>query len=296
VKELSGLTRCFLHVPKCAGSSVQAALEAALPLGAVAPKRFDVSVFCNFNEFNQLRPEVRALVATSAEEMLALDRYSIVSGHFSLPSLLALAPARAIASIVREPRSRLLSLYAYWKVTDLSFWEPYAAHAHSQSPLHVFLDEPAVAPVVDNQLCRLVLFGNRRFSNHGFIRPDEVEEVASEAIKQVDELGFVGLRESPDAFWLGLSTFFGVKLEPQVVNVTSHAHEVSFLPEVDFINATALELLERRTAADRIVYQHVVSRSLGEAVRATDFADAAFARQQVRFSALLGRAAQVSGP
>lgn len=265
-----------------------------MPKEAIAPQRFDTSVFCEFQDFDQLRPEVRVLIATNDAELHALNRYSIVSGHFSLPSLLTIAPAHAIASVVREPRSRLLSVYAFWRVTDLSFWEPYVAHTHARKALHAFLNEAALAPMIDNQLCRLILFGDPRLPSSQFIHPNDVATVAADAIERTGELGLVGVHEMPGAMWSGLSAFFGVHLEPQVANVTNNTAEDSSVSADDLINARALELLELRTAADQIVYQHVVSRSSGEPKRPSSFAETAFARQLVRLGALLGRPTQPS--
>jgi hypothetical protein len=151
---------CFLHVPKCAGSSVHAALAVAMPDAVVAAKRFDATVFCDFDDFDALVPALRALVAVDDEEIDALAHCDLVSGHFSLPSLRRIAEPSAIATVVREPRSRLLSLYAYGRLADFGMWAPYAAHEHAHRPLEAFLAEPSLAPMIDDQLVRLVLHGD----------------------------------------------------------------------------------------------------------------------------------------
>src|SRR5271169_5946187 len=105
---VSSPPKCFLHVPKSGGSSIHAALQAALAPEALAPRHFDASVFCDFEDFDLLRVEARAEVAVSLDEIHSLRRYRAVSGHFSLPTLLKVAPPSSIMTVLREPRTRLL--------------------------------------------------------------------------------------------------------------------------------------------------------------------------------------------
>ncbi len=68
-----------------------------------------------------LRQEARDLVAVEHEEVRALGGYRAVSGHFLLTTLLQIADAASIATVLREPRVRLLSLYMYWRVPGVGF-------------------------------------------------------------------------------------------------------------------------------------------------------------------------------
>src|SRR5271156_2805263 len=112
--------KCFLHIPKSAGSSIHSALEAALPAGSLAPQRTDSWLFCGFNDFELLRPEARSLIAANLPEVQSLGRSRAVSGHFSLTTLLQIADQSSIATVLREPRARLLSLYTYWRTPGLN--------------------------------------------------------------------------------------------------------------------------------------------------------------------------------
>jgi hypothetical protein len=153
---------CFLHVPKSAGSSVLAALEAALPPGSLAPGRFDPTTFCDFGDFELLRPELRAALAVDPHEVGSLAQYRAISGHFSLATLLQVTDASSICTVLREPRARVLSLYMYWRTPGIGEeWEPYRAHEHARRPLAEFVKEPLLAPVIDNQVCRMLLHATR---------------------------------------------------------------------------------------------------------------------------------------
>lgn len=277
---------CFLHVPKCAGSSVHASLEAALSADAIAPKRFDRSVFCDFDDFDALAPSMRALIAADAEEVAALQRYPVVSGHFSLPTLRSLAPPERIITMVREPRARLLSLYAYWRSADFSAWSPYVAHRHAYRPLDEFLSEPSIAAATDNQLCRLVLHGDPLIPRVGFIAEADLPEVAQRTLGRLDQLAFVGIQEMTGQAWGGLSRALGVPLSRQRVNVTEAplAQPVARWrrPRRRVVTPAAAELLDRRTVASRLVYAGLAMRAGMSADGAEQLAGAAYAAQVTR--------------
>ena len=207
--------RCFMHVPKSGGSSIHAALEAALSPGSLAPQRFDTSLFCDFGDFHLMRPETRSRIVTSPEEVRSLGQYRAVSGHFSLPTLLQVADAPSIATVLREPRARLLSLYMFWRTPAVGeLMLPYDADAHAQRPLWEFLSEPLLAPSIDNQVCRLLLHGDPRLPVSDFAAVADIESIAADAIERLDTLGFVGILDSGRDLWRGLARLFGVELTP----------------------------------------------------------------------------------
>lgn len=276
-------TRCFLHIPKSAGMSVHAALEAAFPAGSVAPARFDDSVFCGFSDFDALRPEQRRRLVADDAEVAALAGYSIVSGHFHLPTLTAVAPPSAIATVLREPRARLLSLYAYWRALTFEEWRPYDVHKSAHRPLAEFLADPAIAPAIDNKACRLVLGSHPRVPRDAFIDPADAEGLGQEAVARLGELAFVGLQELPRAMWRGLSAAFGVPLPPVRTNATGPRSKPDVPPpEEGWLTAESLELLDRRTAVDRLVHAHFAEAACDDAAAAARLADVAFARQLFR--------------
>jgi hypothetical protein len=213
--------RCFLHIPKCAGSSVHAALEAALPAGSLAPRRFDRAIFGDFVDFGLLRQHVRDMVAVDDEELRALAGYRAISGHFSLASLLRVADASSICTVLREPRARLLSLYIYWRVPGVvDFWAPWHMGDHARPPLCEFLAEPRLATQIDNQICRMLLYGDPRLPEARFVGAEDVESIAADAVAELEALGFVGFVERCEQVWPGLAELFDVRLEPANVNVS----------------------------------------------------------------------------
>ncbi len=282
-----------MHVPKSGGSSIHAALEAALSPGSLAPQRFDTSLFCDFGDFHLMRPETRSRIVTSPEEVRSLGQYRAVSGHFSLPTLLQVADAPSIATVLREPRARLLSLYMFWRTPAVGeLMLPYDADAHAQRPLWEFLSEPLLAPSIDNQVCRLLLHGDPRLPVSDFAAAADIESIAADAIERLDTLGFVGILDSGGDLWRGLARLFGVELTPLELNLTGeHRYPTAAGPGEKLLAYDALELVERRNAADLLVYDHALAHAQLDGRTLQRYRDAAFAHQLVKLGDLVGGSA-----
>jgi hypothetical protein len=283
---VSGDTRCFLHVPKSAGTSVRDMLEAALPSGSLAYRRTEPSTFCAFDDFDSLTPEARAEVAATDAEVRALAEYPAICGHFSLRTLEQLAPRPKIATVLREPRARLISQYLYlrFKTGLRTRWAAYGIHTAAEGTLSELLSEPRVATATDNKACRMLLHGDARIRDGRFIDADELESVAEAAWERLEELGFVGILELPGEAWAGVGELFGVELQPAYLNVTGREEiQPGMLPVPPLGGTATLGLLERRSAADAILYRRVASRFRGGEEQARSFADSAYAGQLVRY-------------
>jgi hypothetical protein len=282
--------RCFMHVPKSAGSSVTESLRNALPEGAVSPLRHDVSNLCGVTDFDALPPVLREILVADRRDLEQIAASDVVCGHFSLPLLRRVTSIASIATILREPRSRLLSLYAYWAVEDLSFCHPYDAHLRASQSLGDFLDDAFVAPVTDNQVCRMLLRGDPRIPEEGFIAPADAETLAANCVELLDGFGFVGIQERSRAAWEGLSAFFGVELMPERVNVTGDLHRTQRCPSVrGTVGADTFATIDARTEVDRRIYDVFLQRDPKAAADAGRIAEVAYMRQLIELGAVLGR-------
>jgi hypothetical protein len=282
-----------MHVPKSGGSSIHAALEAALVPGSLAPQRFDTSLFCDFDDFHLMCPETRSRIVTSPEEVRSLGRYRAISGHFSLPTLLQVADAPSIATVLREPRARLLSLYMFWRTPAVGeLMAPYDADAHAQRPLWEFLSESLLAPSIDNQVCRLLLHGDSRLPASEFAAPVEIESIAADAIEQLETLGFVGILDSGRDLWQGLTRLFGVELTPVELNLTGeHGDPTAARAGEKLLAHDALDLIEQRNAADLLVYDHALAHAKLDGRTRRRCRETAFADQLVKLGDLVGGSA-----
>lgn len=285
--------KCFLHVPKSGGSSVHAALEMALPPGSLAPRRFDRAFSGTAADVARLRREARDLIAFEPHEVRELGGYRAVSGHFALDTLLQITDAASVTTVLREPRARLLSLYLYWRVPGIGdSWAPHKTPEHAHRPLREFLAEPKLAPMIDNQVCRMLLYGDARLRAPGFVDPADIESLAVDAIGRLDELGFVGVLELREAVWSGLGGMFDVTLQPNAVNATKdHGALIPIGPGERLLTPETLELLEQRNAADLLVYDHALARAGLDARERRLLTDGAFAGQLVKLGDLIGSSA-----
>lgn len=283
---------CFLHVPKSAGLSILAALKVALPPGSLAPQSFDTSLFCDFNDIEILPPDIRSMIAVGSREIEAMSSYRAIAGHFCLGNLLKLTDARSICTILREPRTRLLSFYMYWRIPDIGeLWTPYRPELHALRPLREFLAEPYLAPVIDNQLCRLLLREDPRLPPQGFASPSDVRSIAADAIERLETLGFVGVLEMGHSVWAGVAQMFGVTLQPTRVNVTGEVPPLAAQTDQALVDDDALDLIEQRCGADTIVYDHVLARTGLDDPACLRIKDRAFARELVKLGDLIGYSA-----
>jgi hypothetical protein len=154
-----------VHVPKCAGTAVQAALS-ALPVCHSGPVYYDEDHFGWLDPVRQLPPQRAATVATRGQLREAVGGHRLVIGHFSAATLAA-AGVRALAVAVREPVSRLLSLYRYWRslppdaAASWGEWGVNLMAAATNLTLGEFLAAPVTWPAVDNQLARQLLVDGR---------------------------------------------------------------------------------------------------------------------------------------
>lgn len=286
---------CFMHVPKCGGTSVRHALERALSAEALGQMRLDRSAFCGgFEDFVQLSESVRAQIAADDAELTSMATARVVAGHFSLASLSRLAPSSSVAIVLREPRARLVSLYTFWRLHTLEMrerWHPYRAIDAAQRPFDEFLADSDVAPVTDNPVCRMLLYGEGLIPTDDLIPASDASAVAAAAVERLETLGLVAVLETGERMWRELSRFFGVSLEPAVSNITGVSVSLAGEPFRVPITPFTLELLELRTGADARLYEHVLARDGWDTHGIERLRQAAFAEQLVRLGDVSGRSA-----
>jgi hypothetical protein len=294
IARVDGPPTCLLHVPKAAGTSMRIAIQRALPHGALAPWHSEPAVYADFSRFDEMKDPFRSTIALNEEHFAALGAHAAVFGHFTLSTLLRLSEPSSIGTVLREPRSRLLSHYAYWR-TEPGLAErvaPYHMPEHAQRRLDEFLAEPRIARQTDNIVCRLLLFGDERLPDTDFIALGDVAALADAAIARLDSLAFVGIMERHDEAWRGVGELFGVQLEPLRLNVTvTDAVTPANLPAPAWHGERVIELLGRRCAVDELVYRTILARRCGGEEAARRAAGGAFARQLVRFGDTTGESA-----
>ncbi len=242
----------FLHLEKTAGTALVSVLtEMCHPLQI------------DDDPYRSMPPHVRSpFVGRGAEDA---RRSKLIWGHYDLPSLRRVDPVRAVITLLREPRERLLSLYHYWRSVDASrvggaFGNFNVAAAHDHDLLDFLtLRDPLVRDYVDN-------FYVRRLTGlyHTGRDLDPVEEDPGEALAcaeaALDTIEFVGILERlEESLWL-LSSVIDLPMPvrlPQLNKSDANHREASprfrhvlhekVTPEIE-------RELDRVTRLDHIIY------------------------------------------
>lgn len=284
-------TWAFLHIPKAGGTSLTSALARGLGVPGPAKVRFDRTLFGTFDRFDELSAEIRTAIAVGEEEVDALRGEPFVAGHLCLPSLRRVAASEQIVTLLREPRARLLSQYAFWRQQSDEAnrsWHPYRFPESARRPLAEFLENREIAVALDNVICRLALGPDARLPIDGFCDPADVAAVSSDAIARLEDVRHVGILERGASTERDLATAVGVPLSIGRENVTRGRH-TGVVGSVDLGEATA-RLLDARSAADAQVYRHFAAAALGGTDQADAIAQTAFLAQIRVLASQLGRA------
>jgi len=263
----------FLHIPKSAGTSIRRAMLDHVPVADTCPWSLDPILYGS----HPLPVNASARLIDDSVE--GLDQYAYMAGHLSLPTMERGFDAADIACILREPRSRLMSQYTFWRTyppDELEYWLPYDVPYLSRLSLGDFLSQSAVMHFADNLTTRLIVGRHDLVPLDEPIADEHVDEVAAVGCAQIDRLGFVDLLERGDIVTDRFEQWLGASVTRDTVNVTDPDAGVPV--DVDDLASTpTLELLDRHNRVDLRLWLHVAT-SLGmEDVDARRLADATFA-------------------
>jgi hypothetical protein len=149
----------FMHIPKTSGTAVSPGLGTALA-PAVEVGGFDYSLFGSFRDFDTLDESVRCHIHASSASLP--KNADLVTGHIAFSTLREAYPLAQYLTILREPSSRLLSHWLFWRQhtdEDLAPWGDWGKRVRqSRMPLVDFLAEPQLACQTDNIALRMLLW------------------------------------------------------------------------------------------------------------------------------------------
>ena len=250
----------FMHIPKTSGSALVAALATD---GADTVRGFDRSIFGGFDDFATLASPITATIAFSPADLPSQP--SLVAGHFALSTLRAAYPTAPLFTLWREPRSRLLSHWLYWRAltdADTAAWGTWAERLRSaRLPLADFLDCPAVACQTDNVVTRMLLWPYPLIPADSFIHHRHDRILLSEARRRLEQVDFVDLLENPD-FPQNLRKWSGRPFDQKRENVTETIPEPFRSPLPREFTPHCLLLLADRCRLDNHLWRHVAKARL----------------------------------
>lgn len=250
---------------------MRAALSAAFPDGE-SKYRFDESLFGSFEDYDEMTTEMRTSILRLTDE-IDEPAAALVAGHLSLPGMQRLVDERDTFTVLREPRARLLSHQLYWALRPVKdSYRGYKIELLSLDGLRPFLRNDDAAHQHDNLMCRMLAANRCPLPIDRAMTEPERAVAAAAAIEAVESLGLTTYLESP-TMWQDVSAFVGAPIQKVSVNVTQPRQGSATFFGPQFDQATQ-ELLHERTAADAILFNHVVCATTGctpaEAARLAD--------------------------
>lgn len=240
----------IVHIPKTGGVALRAAL-AQIPGCYVGPLYFDPLHFGSRELLDAVPEPNRSAVATSEALADVVGCYRILIGHYSTRTLID-AGCSMLATQVREPRARVLSLYRFWQsapADERASWGLWGSSliARADMPIDEFLRSKTVWPAIENAMARQLL--GRRLRATGPLSIQWRRSLASRSAysKLIERICVIEWSDRADEFLLRVCEAVGVGIPPPVerVNVTTVCAESQPL------TPDTLRLLERITAADR---------------------------------------------
>ena len=238
-------TSCFVHVPKTGGSWVTDALRRALPTGALY--------------------EVPSAEVGHVPAALLLQRYTAITGHFTMAQLRDVVGTTFLFTFLRDPVDRVLSLYYFYREQEAAgVLDPRVAHAKALE----------LAPFVAQLRDRVSPWSN--WQTYVFSGAAHCEQPAEEllplAIDNLDRIDFVGVQDALVDGVAELSRLRGWDLAPTTgrVNATKHRASMDRLPEAAIARLQELNACDRelfRVAQQRWRSQHGRSGGISAASR-----------------------------
>jgi hypothetical protein len=249
-----GRPLAFMHVPKTSGTSLRTALQECLDVHQPAPG-FDATAFGGFRDFATVSPALMRDVYIG--DRLPDLGAAFVTGHIARSTLSARRPRVQLLTVLREPRSRLLSHWLFWRgLTDeqLLGWGRWADVIRiARRPLADFLADPAAAGNTDNMAVRMLVWPHPDIPADGFIDRGADRRIVSAALEAVGSFAFADIVENP-SLAANLRRWLGRPLEYRQLNETPRLDPALRTSLGRELTQEAFELLDARCRLDRQVW------------------------------------------
>lgn len=277
----------FNHIPKTAGSSLRAALRQVLA-PTVEVGGFDRSLFGGYDDISDAASPLRDSVHLSPEA-LPLDA-SLVAGHISPATTLARYPDADHITFLRTPQVRLLSQFLHSRsVTEFNIrgWGKAAEGFRAGwSSLREYLQNPMVAPNVDNTITRFFAWPHPLLEKTAFVSEDQDDELLGSALERLDRMDFVGILENPRCM-ADLSAWLGRELPDTRLNERASVPRRMRPNLADELSDGTRELLDHRCRMDVRLWDHVAATVLPSASDLAPVREKALERAVQRYDAML---------
>ena len=256
-----GRSLAFMHIPKTSGTALTSGLTAALRTPFLFG--YDHSVFGSYRNLETIDASIRCRIYDSPEAMP--QDVDLVVGHMAFSSLSGAYPRAQRLTILREPCSRLLSHWLFWRRhsdAELALWGGWAEYARkARKPLADFISDPLLAGQTDNLMLRMLLWPHRLVPQDRFIDPAHDECLLGEATERLERFDFVDVVDDP-AFLTRLEAWLGISCRYDQENATQPIPGPFRSPLHRELTADAVDLLESRSRLDLGLWSRIAARHM----------------------------------
>lgn len=257
----SGLDRPlgFMHVPKTSGMAIVNGLVEVLP-GVPFQPGLDRSMFGTFKAFETLSAETRAVLW--CDGLPSSAEIDFVGGHLAYSTLRSGRPNARLMTILREGRSRLLSLWMFWRALPFQ-QRTVGIEVHKRcarralNTLVDFLNDREIAYQTDNITVRMLLWPHALIPDDDFIDPSLDVQLLEEAAARLKEFRLVDVVENPN-LEENLRELLARPFVYQQMNETATMPSERRTPLCDQLSGKAVRALEDRSRLDRELWLAVV--------------------------------------
>lgn len=250
----------FMHVMKSAGTSFINSLCQCIN-GTSSTMGFDRYSYGSFSEFETMSSDVRNSICFDHTSMPNAD---VVGGHYATSTLLAAYPLAQLITLMREPRSRLLSHWLYWRsfrdvsLASSGLWANRVRLARGS--LLSFLSNKLIACQIDNVFTRALLWPHSLIPNDDFIDASSFPILLEQAYNRLELFCYIDVVESED-LTTDISNWLGQKFVFQRVNITESLPSDLKVSLASEFSAACLDNLEKLTAIDDALWSFVADRN-----------------------------------
>jgi hypothetical protein len=283
----------FMHIPKTSGVAMADGLREVLPSTTIIGG-FDRRHFGAFRSFETMSPGLRDQIYETFPPAKGID---FISGHVAFSTLVKSRPSARFMTVLREPRSRILSLWMFWRSTAQETLTAMGGFRRvldlSHKPLAEFLNHPDAAHQTDNVAVRMLLWPHPLIADDGFIDNTSDERLVSEATARLKAFDFADVIENP-RLENNMRAFLMRPFAYRRANENPTPSSTPQTPLEQELTSEALRLLEERSRLDRKLWLALAEERIAGA-DLTTLSDDTFRRTVTRYTALTGPSVKRAG-
>ena len=244
----------FMHVPKTSGQALTIGLHEALPTTHYL-NCYDRGFFGALRSCETILPFPPHQVHDALPPASGIE---FVAGHITYSTLIQGRPEARFMTVLREPRSRILSLWTFYRSTSDEAIADLAAFGRvvglARLPLVEFLSHLEAACHTDNEYVRMLLWPHPLIPDDGFIDSASDERLVGEAMARLKAFDFADVVENPQ-LEDNIRAFLARPFVYRRMNETPPMPPELRSPLEGELNREALRLVEQRSRLDRELWR-----------------------------------------